>query len=126
MSAGPVCMHSEFNHAKDVTTHLLQIWIQASVTGVTPSYQQKAFADTEKQGRLCLIASPDGASGSVSLHADARLYAGLFDAGQSGHVVTGAGTQRLHLSGAWPIDGQRSSAGTRVTLRCWPMRWRCS
>jgi redox-sensitive bicupin YhaK (pirin superfamily) len=83
MSAGTGVRHSEFNHAKDVTTHLLQIWIQPSVTGVTPSYQQKAFADTEKQGRLCLIASPDGASGSVSLHADARLYAGLFDAGQS-------------------------------------------
>jgi redox-sensitive bicupin YhaK (pirin superfamily) len=83
MSAGTGVRHSEFNHAKDVTTHLLQIWIQPSVTGVTPSYQQKAFADTEKQGRLCLIASPDGASGSVSLHADARLYAGLFDAGQA-------------------------------------------
>jgi redox-sensitive bicupin YhaK (pirin superfamily) len=50
---------------------------------VTPSYEQKTFADAEKQGRLRLIASPDGASGSVSLHADARLYAGLFDAGQS-------------------------------------------
>ncbi len=83
MSAGTGVRHSEFNHAKAQTTHLLQIWIQPSVQAVTPSYQQKSFAVADKQGRLCQIASPDGAQGSLSMNADARLYAGLFDEGQS-------------------------------------------
>ncbi|MBP9904942.1 MAG: pirin family protein [Rhodoferax sp.] len=83
MSAGTGVRHSEFNHAKAQTTHLLQIWIQPSVQAVTPSYQQKSFAVADKQGRLCQIASADGAQGSLSMNADARLYAGLFDEGQS-------------------------------------------
>jgi len=79
MSAGTGVRHSEFNHAPDQTTHFLQIWIEPNQRGVTPGYEQKTFADAAKRGRLCLVASPDGADGSVSLHADARLYAGLLN-----------------------------------------------
>lgn len=78
MSAGTGVQHSEFNHAPQEETHLLQIWIAPSVRGITPSYEQKTFSDAEKQGRLRLVASPDGAQESVVIHADARLYAGLF------------------------------------------------
>jgi len=87
MNAGAGVQHSEFNHAPDETTHLLQIWIAPNVTGIQPSYEQKTFADTEKQGNLRLVASPDGAQGSVLIHADARLYAGLFDGEQTAQLT---------------------------------------
>ncbi len=79
MSAGTGVQHSEFNHAEGQTTHFLQIWIEPNVTGIAPSYEQKTFADAEKRGKLRLVASPDGADGSVLIHADAKVYAGLFD-----------------------------------------------
>ncbi|TSA09336.1 MAG: pirin family protein [Comamonadaceae bacterium] len=90
MSAGSGVQHSEFNHAPDATTHFFQIWIEPKVTGIAPSYEQKSFADVEKQGRLCLVASDDGAQGSVTLHADARMYAGLFDGDQSAELALAA------------------------------------
>ena len=79
MSAGTGVRHSEFNHAPDATTHFLQIWIEPSVLGIAPGYEQKTFAPAQKRGRLLLVASPEGASGSVTIHADAALYAGLLD-----------------------------------------------
>jgi redox-sensitive bicupin YhaK (pirin superfamily) len=79
MSAGSGIMHSEFNPSPDKPVHLLQIWIQPDRRGVEPSYEQKRFESAGKRGRLCLIASPDGAEGSVRIHQDARVYAGLFD-----------------------------------------------
>ncbi len=83
MSAGRGVRHSEFNHAPDQTTHLFQIWIEPRETGGEPGYEQKSFADADKRGRLRLIASENGADGSVTIHADASLYAGLFDAGET-------------------------------------------
>jgi redox-sensitive bicupin YhaK (pirin superfamily) len=78
MSAGRGVTHSEFNQA-DGQTHFLQIWIMPNVMGIEPGYEEKRFDPAQKRGRLCLIASPDGADGSVMIHQDARLYAGLFD-----------------------------------------------
>jgi len=83
MSAGSGVQHSEFNHARDATTHFLQIWIEPNVRGIPPSYEQKTFTTGEKQGVLRLVASPDAAEGSVLIHADAKLYSGLFDGPQS-------------------------------------------
>jgi redox-sensitive bicupin YhaK (pirin superfamily) len=79
MSAGTGVTHSEFNHAKDQATHFLQIWIEPNVTEIAPSYEQKSIQLADKQGKLCLIASPDGAGNAVKIHADAKLYAGLFN-----------------------------------------------
>jgi redox-sensitive bicupin YhaK (pirin superfamily) len=87
MSAGTGVTHSELNHAKGQTTHFLQIWIQPNVTGIPPSYEQKTIPDREKRGALRLVASPDGARGSVTIHADAALYAGLFDGSESGGLA---------------------------------------
>ena len=79
MSAGRGVMHSEFNHAAGQTTHFLQIWIEPDVRGIPPSYEQKTIPEADKRGALRLVASKDGAAGSVTIHADARIYAGLFD-----------------------------------------------
>jgi redox-sensitive bicupin YhaK (pirin superfamily) len=86
MSAGSGVQHSEFNHAEGETTHFLQIWIEPNVKGIPPSYEQKTFISAEKQGTLRLVASPDGAQGSVLIHADAKLFSGLFDGDQSAHL----------------------------------------
>ena len=83
MSAGTGVTHSEFNHAKDQTTHFLQIWIEPNILEIEPSYEQKTIPASEKDGKLRLIASPEGKDGSVKIHADAMVYAGLFDGTQS-------------------------------------------
>ncbi|MDD5028089.1 MAG: pirin family protein [Rhodoferax sp.] len=90
MSAGTGVQHSEFNHAPNDTTHLLQIWLEPDVHGVVPSYEQKTFDAVAKQGRLCLLASPDGAQGSVHIHANVRLYAGLLNAEQTAALALAA------------------------------------
>ena len=79
MSAGRGVQHSEFNPSNDRGVHFLQIWIQPNERGVAPSYEEKRFGAEDKRGRLRLIASPDRAEGSVFIHQDARVYAGLFD-----------------------------------------------
>jgi redox-sensitive bicupin YhaK (pirin superfamily) len=79
MSAGRGVLHSEFNHARDATTHFLQIWILPSVRGIAPSYEQRRFDDADRRGRLRLVACPEGTDGALKLHADAALYAGLID-----------------------------------------------
>ena len=83
MSAGTGVLHSEFNHAPGQSTHFLQIWITPNVVGIPPSYEQKTFAAVEKRGKLRLVASNDGADNSVTVHADAKIYAGLFDGDES-------------------------------------------
>src|SRR3954470_17807602 len=83
MSAGTGVRHSEFNHAADATTHFLQIWILPSETGIAPGYEQKHFDAASKRGTLRLVASPDGRDGSVTIHADASIRAGLFDGDES-------------------------------------------
>ena len=86
MSAGRGVMHSEYNHAPRDTTHFLQIWIQPNAQGIEPGYEQKHFDAPSKRGTLRLVASPDGREGSVTIHADAAMYAGLFDGDESARL----------------------------------------
>jgi len=79
MSAGTGVRHSEFNPSPSQPVHFLQIWIQPNVLGIAPSYEEKRFDAIEKRGRLRVIASPDQADGSVLIHQDARVLAGLFN-----------------------------------------------
>jgi quercetin 2,3-dioxygenase len=118
MSAGTGVQHSEFNHAKDQTTHFLQIWIQPNVTGIAPSYEQKRFAESGKRGRLQLVASPDGSAGSVLIHANARMYAGLFDGAESLSLPLDAGRKAyVHVvRGELEVNGQRLAAGDAAKL----------
>lgn len=118
MSAGSGVRHSEFNHAPEAVTHFLQIWIEPSERGIVPGYEQKSFADADKRGALRLVASPDGAQGSVTIHADARLYAGLFDGSESATLVLQPGRKAyVHLvRGALTINGQRLSTGDALAM----------
>ncbi|MBE7942440.1 MULTISPECIES: pirin family protein [Ramlibacter] len=118
MSAGRGVMHSEFNHAPAQQTHFLQIWIQPNVTGIAPSYEQKTFEEAEKRGRLRLVASPDAAQGSVLIHADARLYAGLFDGNESATLALDPQRKAyVHLvRGELAVNGQPLGAGDAVRL----------
>ncbi|HEV8500614.1 MAG TPA: pirin family protein [Casimicrobiaceae bacterium] len=118
MSAGTGVTHSEFNHAKGQTTHFLQIWILPNAIGIPPGYEQKTFGASDKQGRLRLVASPDGAQGSVTLHADASLYAGLFDGAEAATLAldpTRKGYVHV-VRGALDVNGQRLGAGDAALL----------
>jgi redox-sensitive bicupin YhaK (pirin superfamily) len=86
MSAGTGVTHSEFNASKHEAVHFLQIWLLPSARGLQPGYEQKTFGAEEKAGRLRLVASPDGREGSTTVHSDALLYAGHFEAGQSAEL----------------------------------------
>jgi redox-sensitive bicupin YhaK (pirin superfamily) len=112
MSAGSGVRHSEFNHAQS-STHFLQIWIEPNVTGIAPNYEERHFPAAAKRGRLCLIAAPDGRDGAVTIHQDARLYAGLFDGAESArHEVAPGRKTYLHVvRGRIEVDGERLLAG---------------
>ncbi len=119
MSAGSGVQHSEFNHNPDGETHFLQIWIIPAHQGGAPGYEQKMFSDDSKRGRLALIVSPDGAGGSVRLQQDARIYAGLFDGGQSATLPLATGRLGyVHLAqGSATVNGQALNAGDALLMR---------
>jgi redox-sensitive bicupin YhaK (pirin superfamily) len=118
MSAGRGVRHSEFNPAPASLVHFLQIWIQPNVQGIEPSYEEKRFTPEEKRGKLRLIASPDQSEGSVLIHQDARVYAGLFDRAESASLKVAA--DRLiyvHVArGAIEANGVALEAGDALKL----------
>jgi redox-sensitive bicupin YhaK (pirin superfamily) len=118
MSAGRGIAHSEFNHASGQTTHFLQIWLLPERRGIEPGYEQKAFADADKRGALRLVASPDGRDGSVTIHADASMYAGLFDGAERAELKLDP--QRLAyvhvVRGAAAVNGQPLAAGDAAKI----------
>ncbi len=118
MTAGTGVRHSEFNHSKTGVTHFLQIWLLPNATGIAPGYEQKAFSDAEKRGQLRLVASPDGRDGSVTLHADAAIRAGLFDGAETSTLVLDASRRTwVHLAqGALTVNGQALQAGDALGL----------
>ncbi|MEW5880865.1 MAG: pirin family protein [Pseudomonadota bacterium] len=118
MSAGTGVRHSEFNHAQDRETHFLQIWIEPSVTGIAPSYEEKHFDEADKRGRLRLVAAPDGADGAVTIHQDARMYVGLFDAHESADLTL-APLRRAYVHvarGAIAVNGHTLAAGDAAMI----------
>jgi redox-sensitive bicupin YhaK (pirin superfamily) len=121
MSAGTGVRHSEYNHAADRTTHFLQIWILPDAQGIEPGYEQKAFADADKRGRLLAVASPSGPThidGSVTIHADAVIRAGLFDGEERAELALDP--RRLayvHVArGAVSVNGTALAAGDAARL----------
>ena len=118
MSAGTGIQHSEFNPNKDQRTHLLQIWIIPNRTGSPASYEQKFYETADKRGKLRLVASPDGAQGSVTIQQNALMFAGLFDGDESAAHELAPGRQAyVHLArGAVTINGEALSEGDAVMM----------
>jgi len=118
MTAGTGVSHSEFNPSPSEPCHLLQIWIMPNARNLTPGYEQKFFADDERQGKLRLIASPAGADGAVSINQDARVYASLLDAGQSlNHVIDQNRSAWLQLArGSVAVNDAQLSAGDGAAI----------
>ena len=118
MSAGRGVLHSEFNHVPNATTHFLQIWIEPSVRGIEAGYEQKHFDADSKRGVLRLVASPDGRDGSVTIHADASIYSGLFDGAQQ--LVRPLDPRRrfyVHVvRGAVSVNGEPLQAGDALRI----------
>ncbi len=119
MSAGTGVTHSEYNPSQTEPVHLLQIWILPESEGLEPSYEQKAFPDEERRGRLRLVASHDGREGSVTIHQDARLYAALLREGEKVVCPMEPGRHAwVQLArGAVTLDGEalREGDGAAVT-----------
>jgi hypothetical protein len=118
MSAGKGVAHSEFNGSKEEPVHFLQIWIQPSERNIEPSYEQKTFSREDKQGKLRVVASPDGREGSVTIHTDAVLRAGLFDKGESTELALAEGRHAyVHVArGKVKVNGQELVAGDGATI----------
>jgi redox-sensitive bicupin YhaK (pirin superfamily) len=119
MSAGSGVRHSEFNPSAANPVHFLQIWIQPNVAGIEPSYEEKRFSADEKRGRLRLIASPDQAEGSVLIHQNARVYAGLFDGEEQGTLNLGSNRQAyVHVArGKVTVNGTKLETGDGLKVQ---------
>jgi len=118
MSAGTGVMHSEMNPSPDTPVHFLQIWIIPAVRGIAPGYEQKHFDAAAKRGRLALVASGDAAAGSVRIHQDAQLYAGLFDGPERAAYQSRAGRWLyVHLArGAVQVNDTSLAAGDALMI----------
>jgi redox-sensitive bicupin YhaK (pirin superfamily) len=119
MTAGTGVRHSEFNHSKEGATHFLQIWILPERGGLAPGYEQIHVPEAAKRGRLALVAAPDKTPGAVTLHADARLFAGLFDGAERQELPLPAGRLTyVHLArGRLRVNGHVLDAGDAIKLR---------
>ena len=113
MSAGTGIQHSEFNPSATEPVHLYQIWLLPKSTGIKPSYEQKPFAAEEKAGKLRLVASPDGAAGSLTIHQDARVYLSTLDSGSAvqHELTSGRHAWVQVLRGRVTVNGQAGEAG---------------
>jgi hypothetical protein len=83
MSAGTGIRHSEYNGSQEDLVHFLQIWILPRAKDLAPRYGQVAFDDAALRNRWGLIASPDGAEGSVQVLQGVRVHVARLDAGAS-------------------------------------------
>ena len=113
MSAGTGVTHSEFNPSATEEVHLLQIWVLPEALRLAPGYEQKHFTAADKRGRLRLIAAPGGDQGALSIHQQARVYAGLLDGDERAEfrVADGRRAWLQVARGELSVDGVQLTAG---------------
>ncbi len=119
MSAGTGVRHSEFNASPTEPAHLLQIWIQPGTKGLAPGYEQKRVRDVVQPGRLGLVVAPEGEGGALTMHTDARLYAGVLEANTGlEHVLPAERSAWLHVvDGSLALFGETLHAGDALALK---------
>jgi len=118
MSAGRGVMHSEYNPSRTDAVHFLQIWIEPDRRGIKPEYEQVGIPAANKRGRLALVAGPAGSGAAVTIHQDARMYAGLFDGDESGALPVAPGRRAyVHVArGALAVNGVPLQAGDAAKI----------
>ena len=118
MTAGTGVAHSEFNPSPYEPVHLLQIWILPNQKNLAPGYEQKAFTKEDRQGRLCLIASPDGAQGSVTINQDARVFASVLEQGEAvEHVLESERHAWIQVArGSVTLNGEHLGQGDGAAI----------
>ncbi len=118
MSAGTGIRHSEFNPSATEPVHLYQIWLLPRTSGIQPSYEQKFFADEQKQGKLRIVASPDGEAGSLTIHQDAKIYLAKLGAGESvsHELLTGRHAWLQVLRGSVSVNGTELETSDGVAV----------
>jgi quercetin 2,3-dioxygenase len=127
MSAGTGITHSEFNPSESNPVHFLQIWILPNQNGIAPRYEQRSFSPTEKQGKLRLIAAPDGRDGAVTIYQDVELYVVQLEPGQTidyqvkperfAWVQVAQGNLTLNDESLQAGDGVQISGAEDLTIR---------
>ena len=118
MTAGTGVTHSEFNHSKEDLVHFLQIWILPDAQSLAPGYEQKNFSVEDKTNRLRLVASRDGADGSVTIHQDMRIYASVLTPGTSlTHALSEERQAWVQVaSGDVTVAGELLSSGDGIAV----------
>jgi quercetin 2,3-dioxygenase len=118
MTAGTGVRHAEENPSDTAPVHFLQIWIVPSERGLAPGYEQRAFPEAERRGKLRLVASPDGRKGAVTIHQDARLYASLLGPGEAvRHALAPGRRAWVQVArGALTVNGRRLETGDGAAL----------
>ena len=118
MSAGTGVRHSEYNASDTDPVHFLQIWILPERAGLTPGYEQKAFSESEKRGRLRLVGARDGRDGAVTINQDVDLYATILGDGET--VSHELAANRLAwvqvVRGTAAVNGRTLNAGDGLPL----------
>jgi redox-sensitive bicupin YhaK (pirin superfamily) len=119
ISAGTGIAHSEYNHSPSEVVHFLQIWLLPDSKGVQPEYQQTHFSAQEKRGRLRPVITPRGDEGSIRVHQDVRVYAGLFDGDETATLTLAADRYAyVHVArGSIEVNGVRLNEGDGLKLR---------
>jgi quercetin 2,3-dioxygenase len=123
MSAGSGVRHSEFNHAQGELTHFLQIWIEPNEMGIEPGYEQKTVPESAKRGQLALVAAPasqaTAAPYAVQIHADARMFAGLFHGAETTQLSLDPARKAyvFLVRGSLQVNGQTLHAGDAALLQ---------
>jgi redox-sensitive bicupin YhaK (pirin superfamily) len=118
MTAGTGVRHSEFNPSRSEQVHLYQIWLLPERNGLAPSYEQRSFSESERRGELRIVASPDGADGSLTIHQNARLYLSSLEAGKNVvHAMSPGHHAWLQvLRGHVAVNGEPLSAGDGAAI----------
>ena len=118
MSAGTGIVHSEFNPSKAEPVHFLQVWIIPDRVGLPPSYEQKAFPIGERQGRLRLVAAPEGRDSAITVHQDARLFVANLASGErvAHEIEPGRGLWLQLARGIVALNGTQMREGDGAAI----------
>jgi hypothetical protein len=118
MSAGTGVGHSEFNGSRTEPVHFLQIWVLPEQRNLPASYEQKHFSEQDRQGKLRVVASRDGADGAVQVHQDMKLLAGRFAEGESARYELASGRHAwLHVArGTVRVNDVELAAGDALQV----------